>query len=72
MKQIATAVDPEYLKVLCKTTTNTISLLLLDLLAFLFITYGYVVPNEVDEEEQKLKTFYWDPYMTPSPNIQCY
>ena len=65
IKQIVAAIDAEYLKALRNTTTNTINLTIPDLLAYLFSTYGYVAPSEVDEEEQKLKTFYWNPYDPP-------
>ena len=61
LKQIVSAVDPEYLRKLCNKATNTINMSLPEVLAHLFTHYGTVLDSEdLDKEEKVLQTYVWN------------
>jgi hypothetical protein len=67
IKQIVAAIEPEYLKELRNTTTDTITSEVHEVLTHLFETYGHVDSSTIDAAETKIKTFVWnltDPLVT--------
>lgn len=60
MKQITSTIDNDYLKELRDEVTNTITMSIPDVLAFLFRRYGKVDSNKVSNEETKVKEFSWN------------
>ena len=59
IKRIVASIEPEYLKELRYDATNTITLDIPAILQHLYLHYGQVDSNVLDEEEQKLKNYMW-------------
>ena len=60
-KQIVSAIDDSYLAALKDHHTNTITVPLVDIIAYLFRNYGRVTPVTLVDEEQKVLQWTFDP-----------
>ena len=67
IKQVVSAIDPEYLKELRDPVTDKINVTIAEVLDHLFATYGLVDSVTLDECETKVKNMFWtlsDPPVT--------
>ena len=63
-KQIISAINDSYLAALKNCHTNTITVLIADIITYLFRNYGRVTPATLVDEEQKVLQWTFDPALS--------
>ena len=60
LKQIANAIEGQFLKEICDPVTNSLERDIPDVLQFLFENFGQVTSEQLAREEAAMNSFYWD------------